>query len=77
MVIMFEFNIINLERRVLNMALHFSNTETAEAVYEDIKQRVENGTINRASAYSTLNQIITDLPETWIADLAKQLRDEL
>lgn len=33
--------------------------------------------IDTAEAISLLNQIITDLPGTWIADLARQLRDEI
>ena len=59
------------------MARHFSSVDTAEATYEDLKRRIENGTANLAEAISILNQIINDLPGTWIADLARQLRDEL
>ena len=59
------------------MARHFSSEATAEATYEDLKKRIENGTANIAEAISILNQIINDLPGTWIAELARQLRDEL
>lgn len=59
------------------MARHFSSVETAEVAYEDLKRRIENGSVNLSEAISILNQIINDLPGTWIADLAKQLRDEL
>lgn len=60
-----------------SMARSFSSIDTAEVAYEDLKKRIENGTANTAEAISLLNQIITDLPGTWIADLARQLRDEI
>lgn len=59
------------------MARTFTSVDTAEAAYEDLKKRLENGTANRAEAVSLLNQIINDLPGTWIAGLAKQLLDEI
>lgn len=59
------------------MARNFSSIETAEAAYENLKRKLENGTANKAEAISLLNQIINDLPGTWISDLARQLRDEI
>lgn len=59
------------------MARNFSSIETAEAAYENLKRKLENGTANKAEATSLLNQIINDLPGTWISDLARQLRDEI
>lgn len=59
------------------MARTFTSIDTAEAAYEDLKKRLANGTANRSEAISLLNQIINDLEGTWIADLAKQLRDEI
>ena len=56
------------------MATHFDNIEAAEEVYEQIR----DGKIkNKATAYGLLGQIITDFPDTWLADLAKDLRDNL
>lgn len=59
------------------MARTFTSVDTAEAAYEDLKKRLERGTANKSEAISLLNQIINDLPGTWIADLARQLRDEI
>lgn len=59
------------------MSRRYSNVDTAETDYENIKRKIENGTANSAEAIGTLKQIITDLPGTWIADLARQLIDEL
>lgn len=59
------------------MAWHFSNEADAESAYEGLKEKLRKGTANRASAISLLNQIITDLPGTWIARLAKETLDEL
>jgi len=59
------------------MARTFTSIDAAEAAYEDLKERLANGTANKSEAISLLNQIINDLSGTWIADLAKQLRDEI
>lgn len=59
------------------MAWHFTDISAAEAAYDDLKRKIENGNANLSEAYSLLNQIITDFPGTWLAGLAKQLRDEL
>ena len=59
------------------MARNFRDIAAAEAAYEDLKRRLENGTANKAEAISLLNQIITDFPGTWLADLAKDLRDDI
>ena len=59
------------------MARKFSSVDTAEAAYEQSKRDLEKGIANKVEAIFLLNQIINDLPGTWIADLAKALRDEL
>ena len=59
------------------MAWHFSNEESAETAYEDLKEKLRDGTANKASAIGLLHQIITDLPGTWIAGLANQLLDDI
>jgi len=59
------------------MARTFTSIDAAEAAYEDLKERLANGSANKSEAISLLNQIINDLEGTWIADLAKQLRDEI
>lgn len=56
------------------MAHHFENIEAAEEVYEDIK---DGKITNTATAYGLLGQIINDFPETWLADLAEDLRKSL
>lgn len=59
------------------MARTFTSIDTAEATYEDLKERLANGTANKSEAISLLDQIINDLPGTWIADMARQLRDKI
>lgn len=59
------------------MAWKFTSIETAEAAYEDLKKRIVQGNVNKAEAESLLKQIITDLPDTWIAGLAEGLLKEL
>ncbi len=54
------------------MAEHFSNTATAEAVLDDIK----NGKYSKNTAYGLLNHIINDLPGTWVAQQAQKYKDE-
>ena len=56
------------------MAMHFDNIEAAEVVYEEIK---EGKITNKSVAYGMLGQIINDFPDTWLASLAKDLRDSL
>ena len=59
------------------MAWNFSDVSVAEAAYENLKKDIEKGIANKAEAINLLNQIMNDLPNTWIAGLAKELRDEL
>ena len=59
------------------MARSFTSVDTAEAAYEQLKKDLEKGIANTVEAIFLLNQIINDLPGTWIAGLAKELRDEL
>lgn len=66
-----------LKKKETKMARTFTNIDTAEAAYENLKERLERGKANRSEAVSLLNQIINDLPGTWIANLARQLRDEI
>ena len=51
---------------------HFSDTTAAEMVLEDIKE----GKYKSITAYSLLNQIINDLPNTWVAEQAKKYKEE-
>ncbi|MDD5867377.1 MAG: hypothetical protein PUC75_07045 [Lachnospiraceae bacterium] len=60
------------------MALKFTDIKSAEEVYDEIKVKIESGKgFNKAEAYSQLTQIMNDLPGTWIAGFAKDLRDKL
>jgi len=54
--------------------MHFENIEAAEEVYEQIR---DGKITNKATAYGMLGQIIADFPDTWLAKLAKDLRDSL
>lgn len=54
------------------MARHFSDISSAEAVLDDIK----NGKYSDITAYGLLNQIIQDLPGTWVAQQAEQYKKE-
>lgn len=56
------------------MVMHFDNIEAAEQVYEDIR---DGKITNKATAHGMLGQIINDFPGTWLAELAKDLRDKM
>lgn len=59
------------------MARIFTSIDTAESAYENLKDKINHGNVNTSEAISLLNQIINDLPNTWIAGLAKELLEEL
>ena len=54
------------------MAHRFSDEATANAVLEDIKENKYPSN----TAYSLLNQIINDLPGTWVAEQAQNVKQE-
>lgn len=59
------------------MPWKFSNVATAERAYEDLKEKIAKGTANKPSAINLLEQIKTDLPGSWIAQLADELLKDL
>lgn len=54
------------------MARKFTDISSAEEVLEDIK----NNKYSPGNAYALLNQIINDLPGTWVAQQAQKGKDE-
>lgn len=56
------------------MAMSFSDTESAESVLDQIK---EGKITNSATIYGILNQIINDLPGTYVAEEAQRMKDSL
>lgn len=55
------------------MAWSFKEAEAAEKVIEDIK---EGKISNSSTAYGLLCQIINDLPNSYVAEEAKELREK-
>lgn len=56
------------------MAWNFTDMASAEEIIE----KIEDGEIfNSATAYGLLGEIMNAFPGTWIADKAKELRDNL
>lgn len=54
------------------MAFRFSDEAAATALLEDIKDNKYPSN----TAYSLLNQIIIDLPGTWVAQQAQKIKEE-
>lgn len=59
------------------MARIFTTIDAAEEAYVNLKNKIIQRKVNTSEAISLLNQIINDLPNTWIAKLAKELLKEL